>query len=166
MAKALISKTELIQERHQIVWRLHHLGMNQEQIGKAVGYDQSNISLILQSIRSQGGIEKYKVGTSPGNGGKLSEEQEAQLKACLNREAKSNGFATEGWTQKRVQALIEAKFGVSYSRAHMSDLLSRLGFSLQVPSLKDVRRDEPALEVYEKQVLPKLKKKQNRQDTK
>jgi transposase len=81
-----------------------------------------------------------------------------QLKRLLKKEAKANGFPTDGWTQKRVQQLIKKEFKVQYSTAHISDLLARLDFTLQVPRLTDIRQDDQERKKYQDQTLPQLKK--------
>jgi transposase len=157
MAKELLTKTEHKQKIHQIVWQLHQQGLNQEQIGEAVGYTQANISLILQTIQEVG-IENYEVGVPPGAPTKLSEPEFERLRELLLKEAEQNGFATDGWTQKRVQALIKKEFGVHYARAYISEILAKLDFTLQLPRLRDIRQDEERRQEYREETLPELKK--------
>jgi len=157
MAKELLTKTEHKQELHRIVWQLHQKGLTQAQIGQAVGYSQAHVSLIVQSIKEVG-IENYEVGAPPGAQPKLSKAEFERLRELLLKEAKQNGFATDGWTQKRVQALIKKEFGVHYARAYISEILAKLDFTLQVPRLRDKRQDEEKRREYKEETLPELKK--------
>ena len=160
-----MTKTEHIQSIHEIIYELSKQGLIQQDIAQAVGYTQGHVGHVLKSIEEQGGISKYRVNSSPGSGSKLTDSQKEQLIKLLKKEAKANGFSSDGWTQKRVQSLIKKEFNVQYSRAYISDLLSALGFSLQVPMLQDRRRDEQEVENFKNEKLEDLKKKRKSKDT-
>ncbi len=157
MAKQ-ITATEHTQIIHGIISRLSELGLAQSAIGYAVEYSQSNISQVLNKVEQCGGLAHYEVGQSSGRPARLSAAERRELKALLQQGAKANGFPQDGWTRLRLQAFIKARFGVDYSRPHISRLMKQLGYSLQQPVLQDTRRSSEQVRCYEEQTLPALKK--------
>jgi transposase len=62
---------------------------------------------------------------APGQRAKLTNEQFAQLPLLLSRGAESFGFRGDKWTTRRVAAVIQQIFGVSYHPGHVSRLLQQ-----------------------------------------
>lgn len=89
----------------------------------------------------------------------MTEAQHAQLPSLLQRGAEAFGFAGDIWTTARVAEVIRREFGVSYHRAHISKVMRRIGWSLQKPARRAIQRDEQAIEQWQKERWPDLKKK-------
>lgn len=158
MSKKHLTQTDLIQEKYQIIWNLYQQGLNQQEIAQATDYTQGHISYILKRCRMVGN-KCAKVGKSSGAPPKLGEAELVKLAHLLQQEAQANGFANNGWTQRRVQILIKRKFEIDYSLSHISRILSKIGFSLQVPTLKDPRQNQQEKQEYIEETMPELKKK-------
>ena len=89
---------------------------------------------------------------------RLSAEQRAEIPGLLERGAEGYGFRGDVWTANRVAAVIERTFGVRYSRDHVSLLLRRLGWSRQQPITRATQRDEEAIQRWQEERWPALKK--------
>uniref|UniRef100_UPI0020296595 helix-turn-helix domain-containing protein n=1 Tax=Caballeronia sp. AAUFL_F1_KS47 TaxID=2921771 RepID=UPI0020296595 len=57
----------------------------------------------------------------------------------------AHGFGTELWTLKRVRALIERLYGITFSEVHVWRLLGAMGFSSQKPERRAIERNEQAV---------------------
>ena len=82
----------------------------------------------------------------------------AQLPTLLSRGATAFGFRGEVWTTARVVEMIRQQFGVNYHRAHGSRLLRRIKQSRQKPIQKATQRDEAAIQTWQTERWPALKK--------
>jgi putative transposase len=71
------------------------------------------------------------------------------------------GFATERWTLKRIAALIEREFGVSYHPRYLERPLKAHGFSVQRPATRARERDELVIAVWPKREWVALKKRRS-----
>jgi hypothetical protein len=80
----------------------------------------------------------------------------------LAKGAPSFGFIGEVWTTKRIAAIIQELFGVSYHPAHVSRLVRALGHSVQLPVTQATQRDEAALATWYDERWPDLNKRPNR----
>lgn len=65
----------------------------------------------------------------PGRPPRLRPEQQVILLQCLAEGAKSHGYATDRWTQKRIAALIRKMFGVSFCPFHVGRILAANGWA-------------------------------------
>jgi transposase len=77
----------------------------------------------------------------------------------LTQGAAAHGWHGQVWTTKRVAALIASHFGVHYHPAHVSRLLRRLGWSVQKPIVRATQRDAQAVERWQTERWPAIKKK-------
>jgi len=57
-----------------------------------------------------------------------------------------------------VQAVIEEKFGVTYSETHVGALLKESNFSLQKPRRRDYRQNQDKVRLWREETLLELKK--------
>ena len=97
---------------------------------------------------------------SAGPGGpdcKLDSEQQQQLAGMLDEGPVVHGWDDARWTLARVAALIERRFGASYTLRGVSYLLHRMGYSLQVPARRAVERDEQAIQTWHRRRWPAVK---------
>jgi transposase len=88
----------------------------------------------------------------------LSAEQISQLEHGLQRGPQALGYETSLWTANRVAHLIEQESGVSYHPGHVWKILRQLGWSCQRPAGRALERDEKAIERWQKERWPELKK--------
>jgi hypothetical protein len=89
----------------------------------------------------------------------LSAEQQAQIPGLLASGAEAHGFRGNVWTAKRLVIVIWRHFGVRYHPDHVVRLLRRLGWSRQQPRERAAQRDEEAIQLWQEERWPALKKK-------
>ncbi len=142
--------------RHR-AWELHQQGWKQKAIAAALGVTQGAISQWVTRGR-EGGSAALRRRPAPGASPRLSPEQRAQLVDALAKGAPAFGFLGEVWTTKRIAALIKELFGVSYHPAHVSRLVRALGQSVQLPVTQATQRDEAAIQAWQDERWPALKK--------
>jgi transposase len=80
-----------------------------------------------------------------------------RLPAFLDKGAEHFGFRGEVWTRRRVGAVIEEVFGVSYSDSHVGRILRQIGWSLQKPAERASGRDEEQIENWKEKKWPRIK---------
>src|SRR5579884_2110404 len=144
--------------RRFVAWQMHQQGIKQCQIAQTLGVTQGAVSQWLKAAR-EGGLEAIKNHPPPGAPSRLSEEDKQQLAAMLEQGAEAFGFVGNLWTRARVQKLIKDEFGVSYHVSYLSELLTNLGFTRQKPAKRARQQDAEAVEAWQQQRWPELKKK-------
>jgi transposase len=100
------------------------------------------------------GIDAKDSKPKSGRPAKLSATQRQELIMALEQGPPYN--RTGLWSTKEVAELIRKEYGVKYTNAHVWDLLTTVGFSLQrprprhykAPSKKDVRRFKKRLQCW------------------
>jgi transposase len=142
-------------------WDLYPQGWQQKKIAEALGVSKGAVSQWITRGREQG-KEGLRGKVARGPEPKLSQEQLAQLPILLSQRAEAHGFRGEVWNTARVAELIKRQFGISYHPAHMSRLLRRLNYSVQIPIERDSQRDEQAIETWKTESWPALKKSSGR----
>jgi transposase len=93
---------------------------------------------------------------SPGRP-RLSDTQITRLEEALRRGPLAHGWADQRWTLARVRTLIGRLFHVSYTVEGTWVLLRRHGWSWQQPARRAIERDEQAIELWKKEVWPRVK---------
>jgi len=122
--------------------------------------DCSHSSVILWRDRVQRrGVAALQARPAPGRPPKLRAKQVERLPRLLVRGAMAWGFSTELWTTQRIATVIRREFGVRLHRAHVSRLLSRLGWSCQKPEPRAIERDEVAIAHWKRYRWTAIKKK-------
>ena len=144
-------------------WELHQHGWKQKDIAAAMGVTQGAVSQWIKRGR-EGGVPGLRRRTAPGSAPRLSDEQREQLRRELAKGPGAFGFSGEVWTTKRVAALIKELFGVSYHPAHSSRIVRALGLSSQLPQTQATQRDDAAIETWQTDRWPALKKRRRRKD--
>jgi transposase len=90
---------------------------------------------------------------------RLSAGQWTRLERELQRGPPAHGWLDErqGWTLKRVKLLIGQMFHIGYTVQGVWKLLRRHGWSAQVPVRRAIERDEEKIEVWKREVWPRVK---------
>jgi transposase len=89
----------------------------------------------------------------------LNPTQIHELEYYLGQGAKVHGWHNELWTSKRVAALIQQRFGVTYHEGHVRKLLKQLlHWTSQKPECRARERDEAEIERWANDEFPLLKK--------
>lgn len=139
-------------------WQLKQKGWKQVDIAEALGVTRAAVSQWLKRAR-EGGVGALRTRSGSGAKPKLAAAQLERLPELLSVGPEAYGFRGAVWTRARVGAVIEKEFGVSYSDGHVGRLLRRIGWSLQKPEDRADQRDEEAVERWQEETWPALKKK-------
>jgi transposase len=145
-------------ERRRLqAWELGQKDWSQTQIAEALGVSRGAVSQWFSKARD-GGVSALEHRPSPGAVPKVSREALQRLPELLGRGAESWGFSGAVWTCGRVAEIIEREWGVRYDESHVGRLLRELGWSRQKPMRRALQRNEEAIEKWEQERLPALKK--------
>jgi transposase len=144
-------------------WELHQQGWKQKDIAAAFGVTPGAVSQWIKR-GTAGGVASLRRRTAPGSPPRLTVEQREQLRMELAKGAPAFGFVGDVWTTKRIAALINERFGVSYHPAHVSRIVRVLGQSSQLPQTQATQRDEVAIETWYTERWPTLKKRRKPKD--
>ena len=104
----------------------------------------------------EGGMEALR-SAGPTNSPIVTDAQFAVLEEELGKGPAAHGFADQRWTLLRVQALIYRRLRLSLSLATVWRLLKRHGWSWQAPARRALERDEHAVELWKREVWPRVK---------
>ena len=131
-------------------------GVAQAEVARRVGVSRTTVSTWNRELAASGldGLKARPRGRPPG----LSDAQRGELMTALLGGALAEGFATDLWTLPRVGALIERRFGRTYSESQVWRILVKLGFSCQRPSSRALERNEGAIQRWKRCRWPALKK--------
>jgi transposase len=138
-------------------WELAQAGWKQRTIAAALGVTEGAVSQWLTRARS-GGVEALRHRSSPGAPPKLPRAHLAQVPILLARGPAAFGFRGDLWTCPRIAAVIEVRFGVRYSAAHVSRLVRQLRLTPQRPLQRATQRDEAAIARWSTERWPALKR--------
>ncbi|MCX5317341.1 winged helix-turn-helix domain-containing protein [Streptomyces sp. NBC_00154] len=93
----------------------------------------------------------------PANSPAVTDAQFAVLEEELGKGPAPHGFGDERWTLARVQTVIRRQLRLSLSVATVWRLLKRHGWSWQAPARRALERDDHAIELWKKEVWPRVK---------
>ena len=111
--------------RRLLAWELHQQGWSQTRIARALGVTQGAVSQWLKRGLRGDGVEALRHHPAPGRRSFLTDQQFAQIPVLIARGAASFGFSDDRWTTRRVAAVLNQVFGVSYHPGHVSRLLQK-----------------------------------------
>lgn len=143
--------------RRRRAWELKQQGWKQQDIAAALGVTKGAVSQWMRRVR-EGGVEALRRQRALGPTPKLTTDQVAQLPALLAPGAEAYGYRGQVWTTRRVADLIHRRFGVRYHPAHVSRLLRAVRLSVQKPIQRATQRNEVAIEAWQQERWPALKK--------
>lgn len=93
-----------------------------------------------------------------GRPARISPAKGRRLLRILIKGALAYGFPNDLWTLKRIARVVREKFGVTYHPSHIWKLLSRAGWSCQMPERRAIQRDEKAIAHWKRYQWPAIKK--------
>ena len=129
---------------------------------KSLGLCRTSIYRWLRKFEDSGMealVEKIAQGPVP----KLSEKQRHQVKRwILGKDPRQYGFDFGLWSRRIVQALIKEKMGIDLGLTGVGRLLASLDITPQKPLRRAYERDPVAVELWQKETYPKLKKRAKR----
>lgn len=136
--------------------RLMLAGKTPAQAAHAVGVARQT-AYTWKARLDEGGIDALR-SMARGRPAQLDSNQLDGLRAALVQGALAHGFGTQLWTLKRVRALIQRLYGVTFSEVHVWRLLGGMGFSSQKPERRAIERNEAAVQEWKRKTWPALKK--------
>jgi len=151
------SPQELERRRRRAV-ALLEAGASVGEVARRVGCSHSSVILWRDRVKRRG-LDALQARPAPGRPPKLEARQLKKLPGLLLRGATAWGYTTELWTTQRIASVIRREFGVELHRAHVSRLLSRIGWSCQKPERRAVERDEMAIAHWKRYRWTAIKKK-------
>jgi transposase len=141
-------------------YELRQQGWRNSQIAKALSVSKGAVSQWFKRVdEAAGNKEVLRHHPAPGVPRKLRVDQMVELPILLAKGATSFGFVGDIWTGTRVARLIKMQYGISYHPKHVCRLLKFLGWTPQKPVEKASQRDEAAIEKWQAERWPDLKKK-------
>jgi transposase len=131
--------------------------LSQAEVARHLGVSRATVSAWAKTVKEEGlrGLPKRK---AIGGVSKLTEEQKQKLKRLLDRGALACGFETDRWTLQRVAELIESEFQAVYHPNYLNRLLTKLGFSQQMPMPQAIEQDRELVQAWLERDLPRVKK--------
>lgn len=128
------------------------------QIAIELGVTRGSVNRWLQWYETDG-LDGLVTVKPPGPSRKLSESQRQELVALVEAGPVAAGYQCGVWTGPMVGDLIQQRFGVSYHKHNVPQILHELGFSLQRPRKRLARADAEAQANWVSRRLPAIKKK-------
>ncbi|WP_328928785.1 winged helix-turn-helix domain-containing protein [Streptomyces sp. NBC_00190] len=130
-------------------------GEKNSQIATALRVSERSVERWRRQWR-EGGQAGVRSKGSPGRP-RLSGMQIARLERELERGPLVHGWQDQRWTLARVKTLIGRLFHVTYTVEGTWRLLKRHGWSWQQPARRAIERDDEAVELWKKEVWPRVK---------
>ncbi|BBP97148.1 hypothetical protein BSFA1_22770 [Burkholderia sp. SFA1] len=106
--------------------RMFEAGASDQAVVLALGLSKPTVRR-YRALFQTGGLEALVRLSVGGRGSALGEEGIMWLESALRDSARNYGFESDAWTNSRVRALIEQKFGVRFSRVYIWQLATNLG---------------------------------------
>lgn len=149
---------EIKSYRRNLVKKLFDQGKTYEEISHLTDYSESWIRQLHKAYKKD--VTLVTQLTKPGGSRcRLSKEDIKKLRAVLDQGSESYGLEGSFWDRKRVKYVIEQEFGVIYDIEHISEILSKINYTLQKPEKKDFRQKAEAAKKWVEETLPEIKKK-------
>jgi transposase len=149
---------DALEKRRLGAVRLFSEELNNSEIGRRLRVCNQTVSRWRQQYRAGGKAALRKAGRA-GRKRLLSASDEQQLVGLLRQGPERLGYETPLWTCDRVAHLIEAEFGVRYHAGHVWKILRQMNWSPQRPTGRALERNERAIQQWQKQRWPAIKKK-------
>lgn len=138
-------------------WELSQAGWTQAAVARALGVTEGAVSQWITRAR-QAGVSALYSRRAAGPTPRLTAEQRTQLPTLLSQGAESYGFRGDLWTRERVARVVQREFGVHYSAQHIGRLLRQIGWTPQKPIKRATQRNDEAIQRWQEERWPELKK--------
>ena len=142
-------------ERNKAIYECHKQGITQVVIGSIFSITQGTVSQIvkLAKLGIFGPDEENRGATS-----KLTSAQFDELKTLLLKNPSDYGFHL--WNKHSIKSLIKSEFGVDFHENYIWYIMKCIGFSTQLPQVKDYRQKQQLVDDFKDKKAPEIKKKQ------
>lgn len=116
---------DTLEARRRKAVRLLRGGMTQAQVARLSGVTRQTVNGWAQAAKQDGlrGLRVRRLGRKP----RLDERQLHELVRLLRKRPAGSGIEDGPWTVRRVARLVERRFGVSYQRTRIVELLHEAG---------------------------------------
>ena len=143
--------------RRRVAMALLDVGWGIRQVARQVKASPGSVCRWRDTLVHQGeaGLTAKR---HPGSQPHLTAVQCHQLLDLLSQGPRAHGYPNELWTLKRVAALIQQHFGITYCPSGVWRLLRRCKWSPQKPARRSRERDEVAIAQWSTNMWPRLKK--------
>ena len=132
-------------------------GESPEEVIAALGFHRSRIYDWLTKYRA-GGEKALETKPIAGRPRKLPENYAEALREYVLQDPRQLDFHDALWTREMIRELIETRFGVSVSVSTVSNILKRLGMSVQRPRLRAYEQDPEAVKQWLEESWPAIQK--------
>lgn len=148
---------EALERRRLTGATLLRQGVPQAEVARRLGVARQSVSRWAKVVAAHGrkGLRRARRAGRPPQ---LTPTQLRGVERALKAGPEAQGYATGLWTLARVARLIEAQYGVRYSKPWVWHLLRGLGWSCQRPTGQARERDEAAIRRWKRVEWPRLKK--------
>jgi putative transposase len=131
--------------------------LSQAAIARQLGVSRTAVTKWKKQL-TESGLRGLKARRPRGRSRKLSANQCQRLVSMLKRGARAHGFATDRWTQRRMQQVIAREFGVTYHPKYVGRLMKALDWSVQRMERRARERDEELIRAWFSRDWPRIKK--------
>jgi len=148
--------------RMMAVKRVVEDGQRPSVVMDSLGLCRTTIYPWLREFKDRGFAalaEKIAAGPEP----LLDERQRGQVRRwIIGKDPRQHGFDFGLWTRRIVQTMIAEKMGVELCLSSVGKLLASLDITPQKPLRRAYERDPAAVELWQREVYPRLKKRAKR----
>lgn len=135
---------------------LHKGGKKISEIAHFFGVHRGSVSRWI-TVCKRKGEDELRSKKAQGPSYKLTAKEMKELLNIFREDAMQYGFGTPLWTCKRVQHIIQKKFGKKIHTTNVMRWLKKWGFTNQKPEHRAHQRDEKAVQRWLKEEWPKIK---------
>jgi len=139
-------------------------GEKPSEVVRSYGFCRTTIYRWLRAAR-RGGERALRARKASGPPPALSARQKRQVaRWVVGKDPRQYGFDFGLWTRKIVAKLVKDRYGVSLSLTSVGRLLAELGITPQKPLRRAYERDPQAIERWEKEEYPAIRKRAKRRN--
>jgi len=132
-------------------------GESPEEVIAALGFHRSRIYQWLSQYRA-GGEKALETRTICGRPRKFPERYADALRELIKSDPRQLDFHDALWTREMIRELIASEFGVEVSVRSVSNILQRLGITVQRPRLKAYEQDPQAVKQWLEETWPAIQR--------
>ena len=148
--------SDLEARRRLAVARVHE-GWLQKDVAAFLGVSTRAVGKWMAASRD-GGEDGLKARPRPGAKPKLSKRQDQAVLAWMAKSPRAFGYPDDLWTTRRLAQVVEKKYKVRFNPNYLAEWLTRRGYTPQMPEVRAVERDEPAIARWVAEDWPRIKK--------